>query len=210
MATTKAQVHVIQASSLGRALDGFAYPATLTNNHDRLVYVNEAFCRFYGYRFEEVIGLSPRILLPPGFPEKRLRTIKQRTRNPDGGWDGTLANHRKGRERIMVHLRTFRIAPAGHEAPLYYLGIACPASQMRLAEFALISLLASGLVEVSAPPATPPSPVCPPRTRQEEAVRLRALGYATKEIATIMGISPDTVNVALWRYKQRGRPKGRR
>ena len=200
--TTTSQLNIIKASALGQALEEFAHPATLTNNQDRLVYANEAFCRFYGYALEEITGLSPRILLPTDFPERRLRTIRKRAHHPDGGWDGPVVNRTKRRDRVVVHLRTFPITPEPGSAPLYYLGVCCTPQQIRLAEFRLISLVMSKLIKYGTGPSVVPA-IRQRGSRQAEAVKLRSLGYATKEIANIMGISPDTVNVTLWRHRKR-------
>ncbi|MDR1994633.1 PAS domain-containing protein [Azonexus sp.] len=76
------------------AFAAMAEGAIITNAHSEIIWVNNAFCRIYGYRRDEVIGKNPRLLQSGrhdrGFYEEFWRQLTQR-----GHWRGEIWNKRK-------------------------------------------------------------------------------------------------------------------
>jgi PAS domain S-box-containing protein len=68
--------------------------AIITNARSEIIWVNDAFCRIYGYRREEVIGKNPR-LLKSGRHDKAFYDEFWRQLTRTGHWRGELWNKRK-------------------------------------------------------------------------------------------------------------------
>lgn len=193
--------HALKETGLCKALDAFSFPATLTNSKDRFVYVNRAFTVRYGFSETEILGLSPTILVPNDFPEGKLKALKKNIATRPAGWEGVLINQTRSQERIVVYLRTVALRPQRHLPNLFYLGFSALPEEIKKAEAELISLLSAALLMRR--PEGRISKADPEKTRQREVCQLRDLGYSTKEIAAIMGITVSTVNVVTWRARRR-------
>jgi len=79
------------------AFAAMAEGAMITNANGAILWVNDAFCRIYGYRPDEVIGRNPRILKSgrhdPSFYRRLWETLVR-----DGHWRGEVWNRRKSGE----------------------------------------------------------------------------------------------------------------
>ncbi len=191
----------LKGTALGKVLDAFHYPATLTNSKDRFVYVNKAFTARYGFSEKEILGLSPTILVPRDFPAGELKALKKHIATRQNGWEGPLINQTKLFEPILIYLRTAPIRPSKHLPTLLYLGFSASPEEIKDAETELFSLFAGALL-LDGLELTKLSKKKVERSRQYEVCRLHKLGYSTKEIASIMGITVSTVNVVTWRARQ--------
>lgn len=191
----------LRDTALCKALDGFPYPATLTNSKDRFVYVNKAFTTRYGFSEKEILGLSPTILVPKDFPEGELKALKRHIATRQHGWEGPLINRTKSLEPILIYLRTAPVRPDKRLPTLLYLGFSALPEEIKNAETELFSLLAGALLSGELM-STKSSKKGAEKSRQLEVCRLRDLGYSTKEIAAIMGITSSTVNVVTWRARK--------
>lgn len=94
---------------------------TITDLSDRLVFVNRAFCKMYGYKAEEVIGKPVSILWSDTNPPGELAKILPGTLQ--GGWKGEVINKRKDGEEFPVSLSTSVIKNDANE-PIALIGVA--------------------------------------------------------------------------------------
>lgn len=76
------------------AFAAMAEGAIITNARGEIIWVNDAFCRIYGYRRDEVIGKNPR-LLKSGRHDKAFYEEFWRQLTRTGHWRGELWNKRK-------------------------------------------------------------------------------------------------------------------
>ncbi len=77
----------------------------------KILFVNEAFCRMTGYRPEEVIGQTPRILQGPQTDRATLRRLKASLQR----WEPTvveLLNYRKDGSKFWVEISLVSVANA--------------------------------------------------------------------------------------------------
>jgi len=77
----------------------------------KILFVNEAFCRMTGYRPEEVIGKTPRILQGPQTDRATLRRLKASLQR----WEPTVAellNYRKDGSEFWVEISLVPVANA--------------------------------------------------------------------------------------------------
>jgi diguanylate cyclase (GGDEF)-like protein/PAS domain S-box-containing protein len=85
-------------------LGSIAEIATITDLQDRFTFVNEAFCRTYGYEREEVIGRHVRMLWSERNPPSLGAEILEATRK--GGWKGELWNRARDGREFPIELST--------------------------------------------------------------------------------------------------------
>jgi hypothetical protein len=76
------------------AFAAMAEGAVITNAAGNILWVNDAFCRIYGYRRDEVIGQNPRILKSGRHDANFYRTFWQQL-TQTGHWRGEIWNRRK-------------------------------------------------------------------------------------------------------------------
>ena len=199
MAVIKAQNQAVRNSRLGRVLEDLPHPATVANAHNLLVYVNPAFTGFYGWDEREVLGLTPRFLVDPGFPQKELIRIKREITEAPTQWCGQVENVTKSRKRLLVRLWAMRVRPDPKLPCLYYLGLTVPVASNARPEEELTSRLAGSLLAERHDAQTGTERL----SRSQQIENFRALGYSTKEIAQILGVAPNSINVALHRERKR-------
>lgn len=199
MATVRAQNVAIRGSRLGNLLEEFPYAATVANRDNTLVYVNRAFTELYGWQEREILSLTPRVLARRDFPDMQLRKIRQAIYTAPSGWCGELENITRTGKTFLARLWAARIRPDPSLPCLYYVGLTVPADSGLRPEEELTSRLAGALLrEKHAKPA--PAEIL---SRSEMIDNLRSLGYSTKEIAQVLGVAPNTINVALHRERRR-------
>lgn len=199
MAAIKAQNKAIRNSRLGRVLEEFPHPSTVANGHNLLVYVNPAFTSLYGWEEREVLGLTPRFLVDRAFPEKELVRIKREITEAPTQWCGHIENVTKSRRKLLVRLWAMRVRPE-HALPyLYYLGLTVPVVSNARPEEELTSRFAGFLLYDR----HDQRPGIEHLSRSQQIENFRALGYSTKDIAQILGVAPNSINVALHRERRR-------
>jgi PAS domain S-box-containing protein len=89
---------------LSRALESIGECVSITDINNKIVYVNKAFCKTYGYNREEIIGKNIEIL-------RRLEPKKEQSEEIlsetiSGGWNGELLNIRKDGSEFPIQLST--------------------------------------------------------------------------------------------------------
>jgi PAS domain S-box-containing protein len=197
-----AQNLAIRGSRLGNLLERFPHATTVANQDNRLVFANRAFTRLYGWTEREIISLTPRILVPVDFPEDHLRKVRREISAAATGWCGKLENVTKTGRRFLARIWAARIRPGPDLPFLYYVGLTIPADSGVRPEEELTSLLAGAMLHEK-PPKKPATRI---PSRPEMIENLRSLGYSTKEIAQVLGVAANTVNVALHRERRRTGP----
>ena len=86
-------------AAMERALEGANMPiiittATLTKDGPKIVYVNRAFCRSTGYKRDELLGQTPRILQGPKTDRRLMRELTERLKEGQPFF-GETVNYRK-------------------------------------------------------------------------------------------------------------------
>ncbi len=125
-----------------------------------LVYVNPAWQRIYGFRFEEALGKTPRLLHSGHQSDEYYREMWNSIRDPEiGSWKGEIINRAKDGTLVPVLLTITQFKNPSGEI-IGYMGIALDQSHKRELEakivhqdrLASIGMLASGLAhEVGTP-----------------------------------------------------------
>ena len=110
------QAITIRESVLKEALDRYAFPAVIANPNHRIVYINQAFTERYEWQARDLIGLSTAFLLPPGFSEGEIKTLRRSTEKAPFGWEGTVPLLTKSKKQVIVYGRTFALK-ASREMP---------------------------------------------------------------------------------------------
>ncbi len=189
----------IRGSRLGGLLEEFPHAATVANADNRLVFVNRAFSSLYGWEEMEILGMTPRLMASQDHPEAHLREIRQAISSATFGWCGHLENVTKTGRRFLARVWAARVKPDASLPRLYYLGLSVPMDSGLRPEEELTSRLAGTLLRDK----HAPHPSTQQLSRAQQIANFRSLGYSTKEIATILGVEPNTINVALHRERRR-------
>lgn len=199
------QAIAIRKSVLREALDRYVFPAVIANPNDRIVYVNAAFTQQYEWQACEVIGLSTNILLPPDSPPETISSLRRKTEKAPFGWEGTVPLLTKSKKQCTAYVRTFALKASRETDAIFKLGILVESERVKEAETSLVGLMALNLLNARDGADQKGELPSRPRTRQDEIRWLKEMGFANKEIAAAMGISPNAVNVALFRIRQKAR-----
>ena len=77
---------------------------SITDLHDSILFVNEAFLTTYGYEEEELIGRNISIVRSTRNPDVQVGEILQRSL--EGGWNGEIINRRKNGSEFPIELWT--------------------------------------------------------------------------------------------------------
>ena len=196
---------LVKQSALARLFDEFEFPVTFTNSGNRFVYVNRAFLTFYRYSEAAIIGLSPRVLMPRNFCQKRLAKIDATVAGRKLPWEGTLPNVTADGKLVSIQLLAVPINPTVSPLSSGYLGITCEEGQKHRLTGELLKHLGSFALNLALP-TLPKSKEGSYRRgdRQKEVMRLSQMSYSAKEIGTIMGIAASTVANVRWKLTQHG------
>lgn len=119
---------------LAHALRSISECVSITDTENRILFVNEAFCRTYGYAPEELVGQNIAIVRLPEDPTPSLETTLAQTLA--GGFRGEVWNHTKECRRILIRLST-SVVRDEHGKPLALIGVARDITAEREREEAL-------------------------------------------------------------------------
>lgn len=121
----------------------------ITDMNDNIIFVNQSFCRTYGYTEEELIGKHVSFLRSSKNSDKMVDNILPGTRA--GGWEGELWNKRKDGSDFLIHLSTSVIKDEKNE-PVALVGITTDITDRKKEEERLSSLLSfqSEMLETAA------------------------------------------------------------
>lgn len=120
-----------EVTILARAVKSASECISITDDANRLLFVNDAFCRTYGYSREELIGRHIGMLLPPERAAASEAEVLAGTRA--GGWHGELVNRRKDGTEFPVRLST-AVVYDEQGKPLALIGVARDISGEKQAE----------------------------------------------------------------------------
>lgn len=196
----------------GLTLNRFPYPVTLTDRDNRFVFANEAFVQRYGYLSRDLIGLSPRVLVPRQSPKRMLESYNEHVLKRHNRWEGVLVNRGREGDPFRVYLCVLPLRLNEGAPPVAYLGVSCDQGDRMEMLLELVHLLSDQWFQHSIQRALPSltggnGSVAP---RQAAILKLCRMGFSTKEIAHIMGVSPSTVGVVRWRLRTRPAQKPER
>jgi PAS domain S-box-containing protein len=88
---------------LSRAIESIGECVTITDNNNRIFFVNNAFCKTYGYTPEEVIGHDISLFRVLDDKEETRKLLRETIH---GGWVGQLMNKRKDGSEFPIELST--------------------------------------------------------------------------------------------------------
>ena len=107
---------------------------SITDMEDKIIFVNEAFLRTYGYEEHELIGKHIGIIRSPNNPTEIVERILPATLS--GNWKGELLNLRKDRSEFPIYLTTLVIKDTDGK-PIGLCGVATDITERKRAEEAL-------------------------------------------------------------------------
>ena len=111
---------------------------SITDMEDRIIFVNEFFCRTYGYTEEELLGKTVNILRSDRNDVENVSEILPDTLR--GKWEGELWNRKKDGTDFLIHLSTSIIKDES-DNPVALVGVATDITEKKLEEERLFSLL---------------------------------------------------------------------
>jgi hypothetical protein len=122
--------------TLSRALESIGECVSITDHSNKIIYVNDAFCKTYGYTQEELIGSNIEIVRA-ATPEDALgnEILSETSRS---GWNGELINVRKDGSEFPIELSTSLIKDERGN-PIALIGIAVDITERKKAYQELIS-----------------------------------------------------------------------
>ncbi|MFQ6613102.1 MAG: PAS domain S-box protein, partial [Fidelibacterota bacterium] len=93
-----------EINTLANAIKSIHESVSVTDDKDRILFVNDAFLKTYGYVREEIIGKTMELVRSPKNPPEVTQEILPATLK--GGWQGELLNRRKDGSEFPVALST--------------------------------------------------------------------------------------------------------
>jgi len=192
---------LVKRSLLGELFDGFGYPCNVISSGYRIIYANRAFCKFYGYKLDQIIGLSPKVLLPRNFHTKKLADLQKHIFVKKKPYVGEIENVTlKGRD-VKVFLKIIPIVPIRSNAPVALLSVCCDIAKKDAMLLSLVDHVSNFTYSYDKRVKREEIKIRSYQRgdRQNEIIKLSQLGYSTKEIAAIMGISVSTVGFVKWK-----------
>ncbi len=122
--------------TLSRALESIGECVSITDKQNKIIFINNAFCKTYGYNEEEIIGKDISIMrLPKDIENPAVRILSDTL---FGGWNGELINVRKDGSEFPIELSTSPIKDENGN-PIALIGIAVDITERRRAQQELIS-----------------------------------------------------------------------
>ncbi|MGD0340943.1 MAG: PAS domain S-box protein [Bacteroidales bacterium] len=90
--------------TLSRALESVSECVSITDNSNKIIFVNNAFCKTYGYTQKELIGVNIEIVRAKNDNNAPVEEILSDTIR--SGWNGELINERKDGSKFPIELST--------------------------------------------------------------------------------------------------------
>jgi PAS domain S-box-containing protein len=121
--------------TLSRALESISECVSITDYNNKIIFVNNAFCKTYGYCEKEIIGQDISIIRQSGNSENPAEKILADT--IQGGWIGELINVRKDGSEFPIELSTSHIKDENGNS-IALIGIAVDITERKKAKTELI------------------------------------------------------------------------
>ncbi|NOZ74309.1 MAG: PAS domain S-box protein [FCB group bacterium] len=128
-----------EISMLANALKSIRECVSITDENNKIMFVNDAFIRTYGYSREELIGRSVGLIRSPMNSEESIKNILPETLK--GGWQGELINRDKEGHDFPVQLSTSPVRDENGKI-IALIGVAEDITERRQAEEQLRQTLA--------------------------------------------------------------------
>lgn len=204
MLSAEEHSRLIQNSLIDRLFADFVFPSMVTNADHRIVWVNAAFNSAYGYQREEVIGLPVKLIYDPELSADTIKPAARQLLQLRKPWCGPYRNRRANGEVFTAY---YVAVPLSSLAELPVTGVFCvsgPENESEALRESVLSHVVNRCFALAASGGATTSQgnvrtLSTKGQRQREIHRLSLLGYSSKEIASVMQISPSTVNVVRWK-----------
>jgi PAS domain S-box-containing protein len=121
--------------TLSKALESISECVTITDLQNKIIFVNKAFCKLYGYAEDEIIGKNVSILRDNDNIDLSLEMILPDTIH--NNWTGELANVKKDGEKFPIELSTSHITDE-NDNPVALIGIAVDITERKKIQSELI------------------------------------------------------------------------
>jgi PAS domain S-box-containing protein len=122
--------------TLSRAMESIGECVSITDFQNKIIFVNNAFCRTYGYSEEEIIGKDISIIRAPVSKTYSSEEILSDTIL--GGWTGELINIKKDGSEFPIELSTSHIKDENGN-PVALIGIAVDITERKKVQMELIN-----------------------------------------------------------------------
>ena len=122
--------------TLSRALESISECVSITDHQNKILFVNNAFCRTYGYSEEEIIGKDISFLRSP--EDKEYPADKILAETISNGWSGELINIRKDGSEFPIELSTSQIKDENGNS-IALIGIAVDITERKRVQSELIN-----------------------------------------------------------------------
>jgi PAS domain S-box-containing protein len=120
-----------QIRMLAHSIMNVSESVTITDLDDRLIFVNDAFLKTYGYALEEVLGKNIAIVRSEKNDPKFIAEVMSGSHS--GSWSGELMNRKKDGTEFPIHLST-TVLCHDHGEPIGYVGVATDITERKYAE----------------------------------------------------------------------------
>ena len=121
--------------TLSRALESIGECVSITDYQNKIIFVNRAFCKTYGYNEDEIIGKDISIIRSTSGTKDPAEVILSETIM--GGWTGELINIRKDGTEFPIELSTSHIKDENGNS-IALIGIAVDITERKKVELELI------------------------------------------------------------------------
>lgn len=121
--------------TLSRALESVGECVSITDQQNKIMFINNAFCKTYGYNEEEIIGKDISIIRSS--EDKENSALKILSDTLLGGWNGELINIKKDGSEFPIELSTSPIKDEKGN-PIALIGIAVDITERRRVQQELI------------------------------------------------------------------------
>ena len=122
--------------TLSRALESIGECVSITDIQNKIIFVNKAFCKTYGYDYEEIVGKDIAILRLANSNSEPAEKILSETIT--GGWNGELINIKKDGSEFPIELSTSPIMDEGGNQ-VALIGIAVDITERKRVQTELIN-----------------------------------------------------------------------
>lgn len=123
-----------EINMLAHAVKSISECVSITDLKDKIIFVNDAFVKTYGYQPDELFGKSLNIIRSQNNPPDIYNEIEKQTRL--GGWHGELLNRTRDGNEFPIFLSTSVVRDENGE-PVAFIGVANDITERKRLENAL-------------------------------------------------------------------------